>query len=132
MKRRAFLATLAAAAAGLALDPERALWVPGAKTIFLPTPPPTVVSPVALTRGDIFTMSGVFSVHPQTGQILNHLQQFVITEDVSAGDVALAHIHPQTRHNGEYRNVNHFGGHNTIQPLYVGQTIPCAVEWVAA
>lgn len=37
ISRRAFLATLAAATAGaLVLDPERLLWVPGEKTIFLP------------------------------------------------------------------------------------------------
>lgn len=41
MNRRQFLsravATGAAAAAAFALDPERALWVPGAKTFFLPS-----------------------------------------------------------------------------------------------
>ena len=37
MNRRAFLALFTAGAAGMALDPERLLWVPGAKTIFLPT-----------------------------------------------------------------------------------------------
>jgi len=36
MNRRGFLATLLAGAAGFALDPERLLWVPGQKTIFLP------------------------------------------------------------------------------------------------
>ncbi|MCR4375867.1 MAG: hypothetical protein NUW22_13555 [Acidobacteria bacterium] len=36
MDRRRFLHLFGAAAAGLALDPERALWVPGAKRIFLP------------------------------------------------------------------------------------------------
>jgi len=43
VNRRAFLALAAASAAGFALDPERALWVPGAKTIFLP-PERTVVA----------------------------------------------------------------------------------------
>ena len=36
MNRRSFLSTLALGAAGFALDPERLLWRPGAKTIFLP------------------------------------------------------------------------------------------------
>lgn len=36
MNRRTFLGLAAAASAALALDPERLLWVPGAKTIFLP------------------------------------------------------------------------------------------------
>lgn len=36
MNRRSFLSLLGLGAAGLVLDPERLLWVPGAKTIFLP------------------------------------------------------------------------------------------------
>lgn len=40
MKRRAFLQLATAAAASFALDPERLLWVPGQRTIFLPTPRP--------------------------------------------------------------------------------------------
>jgi hypothetical protein len=37
MQRRGFLAALGTLAAGYALDPERLLWVPGAKTFFLPS-----------------------------------------------------------------------------------------------
>ncbi len=36
MNRRGFLGAAAAAVAALAIDPERLLWVPGAKTIFIP------------------------------------------------------------------------------------------------
>lgn len=36
MNRRAFLKTLAAAVAGATLDPEKLLWIPGQKKIFLP------------------------------------------------------------------------------------------------
>ena len=36
MNRRAFLTALALGSAGFAFDPERLLWVPGARTIFLP------------------------------------------------------------------------------------------------
>ncbi len=36
MNRRLFLSSLTAAAAGFALDPERLLWVPGARKFFLP------------------------------------------------------------------------------------------------
>jgi hypothetical protein len=36
MKRRAFLQLFGAGAAAFALDPERLLWVPGQKSIFLP------------------------------------------------------------------------------------------------
>lgn len=41
MNRRSFLAALAA---GLALDPERALWRPGAKLISVPKPPSVLIS----------------------------------------------------------------------------------------
>lgn len=47
--RRGFLATLAGAIASAAAlgidDPEKLLWVPGQKTIFIPEPPPTIVLP---------------------------------------------------------------------------------------
>lgn len=36
MNRRGFLGSLIAAASALTIDPERLLWIPGAKTIFLP------------------------------------------------------------------------------------------------
>lgn len=39
MNRRGFLASLGIGAAAFALDPERALWVPGAKTISVPAVP---------------------------------------------------------------------------------------------
>lgn len=39
--RRGFLGAMATAAAGMTLDPERLLWVPGAKTFFLPPEKPT-------------------------------------------------------------------------------------------
>lgn len=38
MHRRAFLGALASLAATAVLDPERLLWVPGQKTIFVPKP----------------------------------------------------------------------------------------------
>ena len=47
MKRRGFLAALAAS---LTLDPERALWVPGAKLISVPKPVPLPVSGISLMR----------------------------------------------------------------------------------
>lgn len=38
MERRSFLRALGLGAAVLAFDPERLLWVPGARTYFLPSP----------------------------------------------------------------------------------------------
>lgn len=37
MNRRSFLSLIPAALAGATLDPERLLWVPGQKTLFLPS-----------------------------------------------------------------------------------------------
>lgn len=42
MDRRRFLESLILGASALAIDPERLLWTPGAKTIFIP-PAPVVV-----------------------------------------------------------------------------------------
>lgn len=38
MKRRGFIGALAAALAGSVIDPDKLLWVPGAKKIFIPKP----------------------------------------------------------------------------------------------
>ena len=51
--RRRFLALLGTAAPAFALDPERALWVPGAKTISIPAVRPF------LAVGDIVTFGGL-------------------------------------------------------------------------
>lgn len=45
MNRRSFLRLAGIGAAGMALDPERLLWVPGQKTFFLPTVKPYVTIP---------------------------------------------------------------------------------------
>jgi len=129
MNRRAFLATLATAAAGLALDPERLLWVPGAKTIFMPAEKPSLVSSCALKRGDVITLSGVFAVNPMTGEEQPYTQQFVITSDVSYGDVPVSLLCPRPIDAGPYRNVNRFSGRHAVQPLFTGKEIPIAVEW---
>ena len=38
MNRRSFLGILSGSIASFGLDPERLLWMPGAKTIFIPAP----------------------------------------------------------------------------------------------
>ncbi len=48
MNRRNFL-QFAAVGLGMALDPERLLWVPGRKTIFIP-PPTAFGGPVTIAR----------------------------------------------------------------------------------
>lgn len=86
MNRRAFLSTLAAALTGAALDPERLLWVPGKKTIFLP-PPKKIIS--AFVIGDVITINGVYAVNPVTYQTTKFLQQFVVTGHAASGDPIL-------------------------------------------
>lgn len=99
MNRRAFLQLATAAAAGLVLDPERLLWVPGKKTIFLPTlrrPTTTEVWASAcdqLRKGDIFTIEGCYSRSPITREQTMHLQQFVVLSDVTS-DQATIEIQP--------------------------------------
>lgn len=39
---------------------------------------------VTINRGEVFTISGVFAVNPVTKATLPHLQQFVVTADVTA------------------------------------------------
>jgi hypothetical protein len=57
MKRRSFLAGLATLAAGMVIDPERLLWVPGAKKIFVPATPVIVIG-----SGDVLSFSYTFTI----------------------------------------------------------------------
>lgn len=60
-----------------------------------------------LNQGDVFTIAGVYALHPNTKDTLAHLQQFVVTADISdtAGDMELA-IEPGIIVAGPYRNVS--------------------------
>ena len=95
MDRRRFLQALGLAAASVAaeavLDPERLLWVAGAKTIFLPpVAKPEVYSGwvqsgLGLQKGDIITIAGVYARNPLSMQEMVEtgcLQQFVVTDAV--------------------------------------------------
>ena len=78
MDRRRFLGMLGASAAALAtFDVERWLWVPGQKTIFLPSPPSLQTQ---FAFGDFITIAGKFAINPITGQETNHLQYFMVTD----------------------------------------------------
>ena len=81
MKRRSFLASLFATAV---LDPEKLLWVPGRKKIFVP-PALTIAPAFPLSVGDVVTFAGRFAVHPLTKRELPMLQQFVVTAKVNDG-----------------------------------------------
>ncbi len=58
MNRRGFLSTLSGAAAALAFDPERLLWVPGAKTIFVPAPK-RIIKPIGVWNGCLITADDI-------------------------------------------------------------------------
>jgi hypothetical protein len=62
MNRRNFLTALGLGAAGLVLDPERLLWVPGQKTIFLP--PTTILAPPAISLEEIRITEGRWVDNP--------------------------------------------------------------------
>ena len=70
MNRRGFLFGLAAGF-GLALDPERLLWRPGAKLISIPpcshkiSDTLALFTPNALKPGDIITLQGVYANYPR-------------------------------------------------------------------
>lgn len=117
MNRRAFLSTLAAGLTGLTLDPERLLWRPGAKTIFLP-PKPSLLAPMGLARGDLFTIEGVYAINPRTYMATEWLQQFVITDDVRSGASVRAVMTPPIVAAGHYQNVTRAPfAHAKVQPL---------------
>jgi hypothetical protein len=52
MNRRLFLGAMTGAAAAQVIDPERLLWVPGKKKIFIPPAPQATLLPVTLGPGD--------------------------------------------------------------------------------
>ena len=45
-----------------------------------------------IKKGDVFTINGVYSVNPQTRESTGSLQQFVVTEDVTASGGAYAAV----------------------------------------
>jgi hypothetical protein len=88
MNRRAFLAALAA---GLVLDPERLLYVPGKKLISIPKPrlgplDSTVTVPF-FNIGDIVTFAGRHAVNPLTREELTDLQEYRVTHVYESGQV---------------------------------------------
>lgn len=56
-------------------------------------------------KGDVFTIAGVYRVHPETKKVTNVLQQFVVTADSGASATSLA-ISPAIVASGAYQNVS--------------------------
>lgn len=59
----------------------------------------------ALKAGDVFTIAGVFQVHPETRQSTGVLQQFVVTADYAGGAGSVA-ISPAIITSGAYQTVS--------------------------
>ena len=76
MNRRGFLSVLAAGLAA-AVDPERAIWVPGRKLISIPKPQPLVQ--IYFNVGDIFTIDGKYAINPKTRREMEFLQKYRVT-----------------------------------------------------
>lgn len=58
----------------------------------------------AMAKGDVFTIAGVFAVHPETKAVSNKLQQFVVTT-ANAGGAGSVAIAPAIVGSGAYQNV---------------------------
>ena len=59
----------------------------------------------ALTKGTVFTIAGVFRVHPETKQVTAQLQQFVVTSNYAGGAGTVA-ISPAIVTSGARQNVS--------------------------
>ena len=60
-----------------------------------------------LTKGTVFTIAGVYQVHPETKAITTNLQQFVVTSDFTAsGTTGTIGISPAIVTSGALQNVN--------------------------
>jgi hypothetical protein len=58
-----------------------------------------------LVKGDIFTIAGVFRVHPETREATNTLQQFTVTSNYAGGSGSIA-ISPPITISGSQKTVN--------------------------
>lgn len=67
----------------------------------------SVAAPV-LNKGDVFTIAGVFDVHPETKQAYSHLKQFTVTATVTGATNAIASVAftPSLTSTGAYQNIS--------------------------
>jgi len=110
MQRRAFLQLLSVGAAGAAvtaLDPDLLRWVSGARTYFDIQRASGLWTREALKVGDIFSIDGVFALHPLTGREVRHPKRFTVTAAVSgAGPIPVELVYPRPIDRGIYANVS--------------------------
>lgn len=68
-----------------------------------------------LNAGDVFTIGGVYSTHPQTHQALSDLQQFTVTATITDTTGAMSPvIFPAITPSGQYQNVNAAAADNAV------------------
>lgn len=70
----------------------------------------------AITRGEVFTITGVYSVHPETKISTGQLQQFVVAEDYAGGSGTLS-ISPAIVASGAGQNVSNAAADNSAVNL---------------
>ncbi len=80
----------------------------------------SVAAPTAL-KGDVFTIVGVYDVHPETKQAYSHLKQFVVTANTTGSSNAIANIpfSPAWNVSGVYQNISALPADNAIV-LFLG------------
>lgn len=73
-----------------------------------------------VTKGSVFTVAGVYAVHPQTKETLEDLQQFVVTADATAdgSGYATLSVSPAMYTTGSLKNISGFPTDgNAITPV---------------
>lgn len=73
-----------------------------------------------VTKGTVFTVAGVYAVHPQTKEQYEHLQQFVVTADATAdgSGYATLSVSPAMYTTGSLQNISGFPTDgNAITPV---------------
>lgn len=118
MDRRYFLKLLAAVPA-LAALPVSDLW----KQVAPSGPISRWPASQDLTVGDLFTIEGVYDIHPITRETMPFLKYFVVTQDTKAGE--FAPFSPTIVVNGPLANASQQPASNAaMTPAWVGMTIP--------
>ncbi len=128
MNRRQFVKALLGTAAAAAILPKLDL-LPEAVPEAVAAPVGWAATGATFVKGDIFSISGVYLMHPITGKTLPHLAKFVVVSDVM--DTNEPQIVPQMRINGPYRNVSNFPADDAriVNALTGGPPLPIAMEW---
>lgn len=89
MNRRGFLNALGLGAAALTLDPERLLWVPGAKTIFIPKTLAAPPQPFGIYAGMIIMADDIDEAGPVFGRNHNWYRHVTLKRHVHSHNSTL-------------------------------------------